>query len=163
MHHVMSCPIQYDFTCMSHACHMHVTWCHMHVTWCHMVSHGVTWCHMRPGLHACRMQAAGVDNSTKLSPYMAAGCLSPRMVLQELVQLQAAAQQHGCPEAECGWLHMHLVIRDFFTFTALKEGQAMMGTAGIKGVPVEWSSDADTFARWAQWAQTLSGRSGPRH
>jgi deoxyribodipyrimidine photo-lyase len=94
------------------------------------------------------MQAVGVDNSTKLSPYMAAGCLSPRMVLQELQQLQAAAQQQGCPEAECGWLHMHLIIRDFFIFTALKEGQAMMGPQGIKGLPLEWSNDAATFAMW---------------
>jgi hypothetical protein len=102
------------------------------------------------------MQAAGVDNSTKLSPYLAAGCLSPRMVLEELQLLQAAAQQHGVPEAECGWLHMHLCIRDFFTFTALKEDRSMMSAAGIKGQPLQWGSEPGTFARWV-----ALGRAGP--
>ena len=53
-----------------------------------------------------RMLAFGVDNSAKLSAYLAAGCISPRMVYAEL---RKAAAVQG-PQ-QCAWLEMHLTIR----------------------------------------------------
>ena len=53
-----------------------------------------------------RMLAFGVDNSAKLSAYLAAGCISPRMVYAEL---RKAAVVQG-PQ-QCAWLEMHLAIR----------------------------------------------------
>jgi len=54
-----------------------------------------------------RMLAGGVDNSAKLSAYLAAGCLSPRMVYAEI---QRARQLHGTDTGH-SWLIMHLIIR----------------------------------------------------
>jgi deoxyribodipyrimidine photo-lyase len=133
------------------------------------------------------MQAAGVDASTKLSPFLALGCLSARQVEAAVRRLQAEVRQRGQggarePEEQqrqpedgasgaaaapaaagggagaggagaggaraagsggggggpaseaCEWLVMHLVIRDFFIFTALKAGDALVttGTAAFQ-------------------------------
>ena len=54
-----------------------------------------------------RMSAVGVDNSAKLSAFLAAGCLSPRVVHAAVVR---ARQQHG-EDTGHSWLIMHLTIR----------------------------------------------------
>ena len=54
-----------------------------------------------------RMLAGGMDNSAKLSAYLAAGCLSPRMIYAEI---QGARQQNGADSGH-SWLIMHLIIR----------------------------------------------------
>jgi deoxyribodipyrimidine photo-lyase len=164
-----------------------------------------------------RMQAVGVDASTKLSPFLALGCLTPRQIeaaVREHQQTQRQEQQGARssvpppptaavaaeqPAAELGrssskpgrknkgrsgsgsssnpseggeWLVMHLIIRDFFIFTALKAGDALVttGTAAFQqqqaaaggskgGAPAaggasqaagaEWKSDPEAFAKWA--------------
>jgi len=53
-----------------------------------------------------RMLAFGADNSAKLSAYLAAGCISPRMVYAELRKAAAVQGQQ-----QCAWLDMHLTIR----------------------------------------------------
>jgi deoxyribodipyrimidine photo-lyase len=133
------------------------------------------------------MQAVGVDSSTKLSPFLALGCVSPRQVDAAVRQLQLeqlhleqreqGQQQHerkqqqgrqvmeqqtanadvtaaktqaakaraggrsreagsssGVVSEACKWLAMHLVIRDFFIFTALKAGDTLVttGTAAFQ-------------------------------
>lgn len=70
-----------------------------------------------------RMLAVGVDSSTKLSPYLALGCISPRQVWQHIQERQTQLQQQqedqkgsavatrdGCVAA-CDWMVMHLCIR----------------------------------------------------
>lgn len=52
-----------------------------------------------------RMLAGGVDNSTKLSAFMAAGCISPRMVHAAIT----AGRWEG--SEQCHWLGMHLIVR----------------------------------------------------
>lgn len=37
--------------------------------------------------------------------------------------------------------------RDFFMYTALKEGSDMMGPNGIQGVPVPWTLDEKVVLR----------------
>ena len=59
------------------------------------------------GFKDTRMLAGGVDNSAKLSAYLAAGCLSPRQVYWAA---QRAAQQQGANTGH-SWLIMHLTIR----------------------------------------------------
>lgn len=54
-----------------------------------------------------RMMASGVNNSAKLSAYLAAGCLSPRQVYW---QARNAAEQHG-EDTGHSTLLTHLVIR----------------------------------------------------
>jgi deoxyribodipyrimidine photo-lyase len=110
-------------------------------------------CGRMAGYQSNRMQAAGVDCSTKLSVFMALGCLSARQVFYQVQGQRQQAQQaqeevHASVLESCGdtsaeasskaspsgwhepgvgddlgWLAMHLGIRDFFMFTALKEGE----------------------------------------
>ena len=54
-----------------------------------------------------RMLAGRVDNSAKLSAYLAAGCLSPRQVYW---QAEEAAEEHGSDTGH-STLIMHLIIR----------------------------------------------------
>ncbi len=63
-----------------------------------------------------RMLAGGVDNSAKLSAYLAAGCLSPRMVYAEI---QKARNQSGADSGH-SWLIMHLIIRHAHTPVCLR-------------------------------------------
>lgn len=79
------------------------------------------------------MLAGGVDNSTKLSPYLAAGCLSPRMVYAEI---QRVRQLHGADTGH-SWLIMHLIIRcehDASFFSLLVSHLVERGIGG------EWKS-----------------------
>ncbi|KAG2444726.1 hypothetical protein HXX76_001470 [Chlamydomonas incerta] len=121
-----------------------------------------------------RAQAVGVDSSTKLSPFCALGCITPRRIYQEVEAVREAAKAAALSSAageasaaagggggaclptpaECDWLAMHLCIRDFWTYTVLKEGMATLDERGIVGQPVSWRRDPDVLARWC------SGRTG---
>jgi deoxyribodipyrimidine photo-lyase len=60
----------------------------------------------------------GQDYSSKLSAYLAAGCVSPRTVFK---QLKTYENHNGANESTY-WLFFELLWRDFFHFTALKSG-----------------------------------------
>ena len=65
---------------------------------------------VRPPIHSfreTRMGAVGVDNSLKVSAYLASGCLSPRMVHAAVA---AAREAHG-EDTGHSWVVMHLTIR----------------------------------------------------
>lgn len=56
------------------------------------------------------MMAGGVDNSAKLSAYLACGCLSPRMIFKAAVAADAArGLEAGTGPGDI--LIMHLMIR----------------------------------------------------
>ncbi len=77
-----------------------------------------------------RAQAVGVDSSTKLSPFVALGCTTPRLIHAEVEAVRRRAEEHRQRQgegqgqgggaaaeddvpapAECDWLDMHLCIR----------------------------------------------------
>ena len=68
-----------------------------------------------------RMGAVGVDNSLKLSAYLAAGCLSPREVHAAIVR---AREKHG-EDTGHSWLIMHLTIRSIGCFLRSSLGTYM--------------------------------------
>lgn len=41
-------------------------------------------------------------------------------------------------------------IRDFYLYTALKEGPAVLQPGGIKGSSAQWQHDPETFRKWAR-------------
>ena len=45
---------------------------------------------------------------------------------------------------------MHLCIRDFFIFTALKQADSLLTEGGIQGKPIEWRNNADHFEQWCR-------------
>lgn len=65
------------------------------------------------GYKDARMQAVGVDSSTKLSPFLALGVLCPRTVAAEVLRAREAGvvPSQGGPGETFDWLLMHLAIR----------------------------------------------------
>jgi hypothetical protein len=59
----------------------------------------------------------GPDYSTKLAPWLACGCISPRRVYWEVKRFEAA---HGGATKSTYWIAFELRVRDFFRFVGLK-------------------------------------------
>lgn len=90
----------------------------------------------RNGLH-------GVDYSSKLSPWLASGALSPRQVLWQLKEFEAV---HGASDGSY-WLWFELLWRDYFKLLQLKYGRRLYRAGGLPGKPVP-PHDAENFRRW---------------
>jgi deoxyribodipyrimidine photo-lyase len=89
----------------------------------------------------------GADYSSKLSPWLAYGCISPVEVYQEI---RGYEEQYGANESSyC--LIFELLWRDFFQFTALKEGKRLYQRNGFgEGqLPQRKFSPID-FAMWCE-------------
>ncbi|WP_421798736.1 DASH family cryptochrome [Haliscomenobacter sp.] len=87
----------------------------------------------------------GGDYSSKFSPWLAQGCLSPKMVYHELKRYEAA---RGANESTY-WLFFELLWRDFFRFMAKKHGSKIFQIGGTRGVAdPKWKNDPETLQAW---------------
>lgn len=59
------------------------------------------------------------DHSTKFSPWLSTGCLSPKRVVSELVQFE---QQNGETESSY-WIYFELLWREYFRHICFKHGR----------------------------------------
>lgn len=103
------------------------------------------------GYKDARMQAYGVDNSTKLSPFLALGVISPRTIAAAVqdARRQGIIPSQGNPGDTFEWLLMHLVIRDFYIYTALKHGDALFEVGGVQGVKGGgWKREEGVMRAW---------------
>jgi deoxyribodipyrimidine photo-lyase len=87
----------------------------------------------------------GADYSSKFSPWLAAGCLSPRWLHREV---QRYEEQRVANE-DTYWLVFELAWRDFFQFQFLKHGADFFAPNGIRDVEKRWDRDRAAFCRWA--------------
>lgn len=60
----------------------------------------------------------GADYSSKFSPWLAIGCISPVSIYQEIKRYEKERKKNSSTY----WLYFELMWRDFFRLTALKEG-----------------------------------------
>lgn len=80
-----------------------------------------------------------VPNTSKLSPWLALGCISPRQVYH------AIAKNPGNHQA----LSLELLWRDYFRFMFKKHGKQFFRAAGFKDeAPVTVNAQADAFDSW---------------
>lgn len=86
----------------------------------------------------------GESCSSKFSPWLALGCLSPRTVYHQLKQFE---QQHGANSGTY-WMWFELLWRDFFRFTAMKVGSRLFYVSGMKGSPKQWQKAHHVFEAW---------------
>ena len=86
----------------------------------------------------------GKDFSSKLSPYLALGCISPRTIYFEL---KAYEKERGANQSTY-WLYFELMWRDYFHFILKKHGSQLFSDQGIKEEAYEWSTDKEAFQRW---------------
>ena len=81
----------------------------------------------------------GGDYSTKLSPWLALGCLSPRWLYHELKRYEAKRVANKSTY----WIAFELLWRDFYHFFALKHGTRIFFEFGITGKAMTWNPDVE--------------------
>lgn len=87
----------------------------------------------------------GSDYSTKLSPWIAMGCLSPREVYWEIKRYEASRGSNGSTYSLC----LELLWRDYFRFIFKKYGNKFFQKIGFKGVaPEEGEDQQELFELW---------------
>jgi deoxyribodipyrimidine photo-lyase len=94
---------------------------------------------------ATRNGLLGADYSSKLSAWLAHGCLSPRYVHDEVRRYE----DERVSNRDTYWLLFELTWRDFFQFQFIKHGGRFFTPGGIRDQQREWSSDRERFKRWA--------------
>lgn len=87
----------------------------------------------------------GTDYSSKFSPWLATGALSPRLIYSELKRFE---QEHGANESTY-WLLFELLWRDYFRFVAMKYGGLIFQRQGIRGSGANTQINKSAFTRWA--------------
>ena len=92
-----------------------------------------------------RNDLLGANYSSKCSPWLAAGCLSPRWLYE---QVQRYERERVANE-DTYWLVFELLWRDFFQFQFEKHGADFFAPDGIRGVEKPWRRDREAFERWA--------------
>jgi deoxyribodipyrimidine photo-lyase len=86
----------------------------------------------------------GADYSSKFSPWLAMGCLSPRMIAQQVAQYE----DQRIANDSTYWMIFELLWRDYFRFICAKHGAQMFARSGLRGVPIPWKSDPVRFEQW---------------
>lgn len=93
----------------------------------------------------------GGDYSSKFSPWLAQGCLSPKMIYHELKRYE---KERGSNESTY-WLFFELLWRDFFRFMGKKYGNKIFQIGGTRGVSdPKWQNNWDLLEQW------IEGRTG---
>lgn len=87
----------------------------------------------------------GADYSSKLSPWLAYGCVSPRQIYEEIKRYEA---ERGANDSTY-WLIFELIWRDYFRFVALKYGPRLFKPSGIQyNLELRWNHDRELFDKW---------------
>lgn len=98
-----------------------------------------------------RNELLGADYSSKLSAWLAQGCLSPKTVYAELKRYEA---ERGSNDSTY-WLFFELLWRDFFRLMGKKYQNLIFLKGGIKQeTDAEWSNDKNLLQLW------IEGRTG---
>jgi deoxyribodipyrimidine photo-lyase len=87
----------------------------------------------------------GADYSSKFSPWLALGCLSPRNVYEEVQRYEKERTKNQSTY----WLIFELIWRDYFRFISKKHGNRIFQLGGIKNNVDKWSRDKEVFWKWA--------------
>ncbi|MEM9485748.1 MAG: DASH family cryptochrome [Cyanobacteria bacterium P01_F01_bin.116] len=86
----------------------------------------------------------GADYSSKFSPWLALGCLSPRHIYEEVGTYEAKRVRNDSTY----WLVFELLWRDFFRFICAKHGDTVFYPTGLRGLKVAWKQDWPRFEQW---------------
>lgn len=87
----------------------------------------------------------GPDYSSKFSPWLAMGCLSPRFIYHEVLRYEKERKKNQSTY----WLIFELIWRDYFRFICKKHGNKVFQLTGIKNTVENWSRNEHKFWKWA--------------
>ncbi|MBO4248239.1 DASH family cryptochrome [Halomicrobium sp. IBSBa] len=89
----------------------------------------------------------GADYSSKFSPWLSFGCLSPRRLHREVEQYETDRVANDSTY----WLVFELTWRDFFQYQLAKYGAKWFQPGGIRERDdIRWRRDREQFERWAR-------------
>jgi len=91
----------------------------------------------------------GADYSSKFSPWLACGSLSPRLICDQVRRYEAQRVKNK----DTYWMIFELTFRDYFRYYALNWGSAIFHLHGPKaivrrGEKKSWSADMQLFEKW---------------
>ncbi|WP_435118468.1 DASH family cryptochrome [Halolamina sp. C58] len=99
----------------------------------------------------------GADYSSKLSPWLAAGCLSPRYVKREVDRYEAERVANDSTY----WLLFELRWRDFMAFQTAKHGGQFFARNGIRErEDIDWADPGSDPAAREQFERWKRGETG---
>lgn len=91
-----------------------------------------------------RNEMLGADYSSKFSPWLANGSLSPRRIYEEVKMYERDRRKNDSTY----WMIFELLWRDYFRFVCAKYGRKVFRKGGIRGLPIEWQQDWQRFDKW---------------
>lgn len=86
----------------------------------------------------------GESYSSKFSPWLALGCISPRQIYYEVKNFEEKIEKN----VSTYWLIFELIWRDYFRFIAKKYGRKIFHKSGIKGINYTMDTDKEKFEEW---------------
>ena len=88
----------------------------------------------------------GLDYSSKFSPWLANGSISPREIYLEIKEYEKDILKNQSTY----WLVFELIWRDYFKYISLKYGSKIFKIGGILEKDYEWSDDVRIFKEWTE-------------
>ncbi|KAJ6697632.1 CRYPTOCHROME DASH [Salix purpurea] len=86
----------------------------------------------------------GPDYSTKFSPWLASGSLSPRFIYEEVKRYE----KERLANDSTYWVLFELIWRDYFRFISVKYGNSIFHLGGPRNVERRWNQDQRLFDSW---------------
>ena len=86
----------------------------------------------------------GANYSSKFSPWLALGCLSPRFIYDQVEDYEEQRVKNDSTY----WLVFELLWRDYFRFICLKHGNRIFRKSGLQGIDIPWQENREQFERW---------------
>lgn len=88
----------------------------------------------------------GANYSSKFSPWLALGCISPRYINDQVIQYETERVKNNSTY----WLIFELIWRDFFCFIVAKHGNKVFKIEGLQGKAIPWKEDWKRFDLWRE-------------
>ena len=86
----------------------------------------------------------GLDFSSKLSAYLALGCLSPRSIYTEIKEFESSVVANQGTY----WLFFELLWREYFKLISFKHKDRIFKIEGILNRSYEWGENNALFEKW---------------
>jgi deoxyribodipyrimidine photo-lyase len=86
----------------------------------------------------------GLDFSSKLSAYLALGCLSPRSIYTEIKEFESSVVANQ----DTYWLFFELLWREYFKLISFKHKDCIFKIEGILNRSYEWGENNALFEKW---------------
>lgn len=93
-----------------------------------------------------RNRSLGLEYSSKFSPYLATGCISPRTIYEAVKRYEQDIKKNQ----STWWLIFEMVWRDYFTFKLMRFQNKVFLTEGYTDKHMTFTNDEVLFKRWCQ-------------